>query len=393
MIPRNLEPRLRALARQYPVVTVTGPRQSGKTTLCRAVFPDRAYVSLEPLDIRELAREDPRGFLAEHAGGAVIDEVQRVPSLLSYLQAEVDERPDPGRFILTGSQHLGLADGIAQSLAGRTAILHLLPLSLDEVRRFPGAPTDLFGTLWAGGYPRIHDRGIAPNQWLADYVATYVERDVRALLHVGDLLAFATFLKLCAGRSGAELNLSTLAADSGISHVTARAWLSVLEQSFLCLRLPAWHANVRKQLVKTPKLHFFDSGLCCHLLGIASADQLRHHPLRGAIFETWVASEVYKARANQGLAPRLAHFRESRGLEVDLIVDGAEELLAVDAKSGATAATDWLEPLGRFVAAQARAGETRRVTPRIVYGGEAEHRLRGVAIVPWHRVPAHRWGG
>ncbi|HEY3356166.1 MAG TPA: ATP-binding protein [Polyangia bacterium] len=391
MIARNLAGALRAAARQYPVVTLTGPRQSGKTTLCRATFPDRPYVSLEPLDNRAYAGEDPRGFLAEHADGAVIDEVQHVPTLLSYLQAEVDARPDPGRFILTGSQHLGLAAGVAQSLAGRTAILHLLPLSLDELRRFPRAPTDLLTTLWTGAYPRIHDRGIPAARWLADYVATYVQRDVRTVLNVGDLLTFTTFIKLCAGRTAQEVNLTALGSDAGVSHVTARAWSSVLEAGFIVFRLPAWPLNARKQLVKAPRLHLFDSGLACHLLGIAGPEQLRHHPLRGAIFESWVASEIFKARANRGQEAHLAHFRESRGLEIDLIVERGEELIATEVKSGATVAGDWFDPLGRFAALLAASQERRRVVSRLVYGGDTAHRRGGVAVIPWHEVPAQRW--
>ena len=222
MIERNLSPILRNLLNQYPVVTVTGPRQSGKTTLCRAVLPDRPYVSLEPLDVRDYARSDPRGFLAEYPNGAVLDEVQNAPDLLGYLQVEVDARPEPGRFLLTGSQHFGLSAAVSQSLAGRVGVLHLLPLSIGEVRRFPSPPADLFTTLFTGAYPRIHDRGIPPERWLSDYVATYVQRDVRQVLNVGDLETFTTFLRLCAGRSGQELNLSSLGADAGVTHNTAR---------------------------------------------------------------------------------------------------------------------------------------------------------------------------
>jgi len=345
MIPRNLAGPLRDLAKRYPVVTVTGPRQSGKTTLCRATFPDTAYVSLEPLDEREFARTDPRGFLRLYADGAVIDEVQHVPGLLSYLQAEVDERPMPGRFILTGSQHFGLSAAVSQSLAGRTGVLYLLPLSLDELRRFPSPPTGLFATLWSGGYPRIFDQGLPPDRWLADYTTTYVQRDVREVLNVGDLQAFTTFLQLCAGRTAQEVNLSSLGADAGVSHNTAKSWLSVLEASFICFRVPAWHRNLGKRLRKAAKLHFVDSGLACRLLGIRTAEQLIHHPLRGAIFESWVASEAYKARAHRGLDPSLFHLREDRGAEIDLVVEAADEFLLVEAKSGATVVPDAHRPV------------------------------------------------
>ena len=314
----------------YPVVTVTGPRQSGKTTLCKALFANKPYVSLEPLDVRAFAAEDPRGFLDSYPDGAVIEEVQHVPGLLSYLQGVVDADPRPGRFILTGSQHFGLAEAIAQSLAGRTGVLSLLPLSYDEVQRFAEAPTDLWTTLWTGGYPRILDRRIPPDRWLADYVTTYVQRDVRQVLQIGDLLAFTTFVRLCAGRTGQELNLSALGADAGISHHTAKAWLSVLEAGFLVHRLPAWHTNLTSRMVKAPKLHFIDSGLACHLLGIRDPDQLRYHPLRGAIFETWAVAEVMKARVHRGLTPSLYHLRQPRGAEIDLLVEAGRSVIVLD---------------------------------------------------------------
>ncbi|MDE3032670.1 MAG: ATP-binding protein, partial [Acidobacteriota bacterium] len=270
MIQRNLLPVLLRSAELYPVVTLTGPRQAGKTTLCQQAFPDKPYASLEPLETRAFAQEDPRGFLAQFPSGAILDEVQQAPDLLSYLQVHVDRNPAPGQFILTGSQHLGLSQAISQSLAGRTAVLHLLPPSLEELRRFPNPPDSLFDTLFAGAYPRIHDRSIPPSRWLSDYLATYVQRDVRQVLNVGDLVTFTTFLRLCAGSTAQELNLSRLATDAGISQPTARAWLSVLETSFLGFRLPPWHTNLRKRRVKAPKFHFFDSGLACHLLGIQS---------------------------------------------------------------------------------------------------------------------------
>lgn len=239
MISRKLISNLLALADFYPVVIVTGPRQAGKTTLCRAAFPDKAYVSLESLDTREFAQTDPRGFLAEYQQGAIIDEIQQVPSLASYLQSEVDERSTPGRFILTGSQHFGISQTISQSLAGRCGLLALLAPDWNELRQFDSVPTDLYTLLWQGSYPRIYDRNIPAHQWLADYTATYVQRDVRQVLNVGDLLAFSSFLKLCAGRTAQEINLSALGSDAGISHNTTRAWLSILETSYLIHRLPA----------------------------------------------------------------------------------------------------------------------------------------------------------
>lgn len=390
---RNLSKILKKSAESYPVVTVTGPRQAGKTTLCRQLFGAHAYLSFEPLDSRDYACSDPRALLREYADGAVFDEVQHVPELLTYLQAEVDERPEPGRFVLTGSQHFGLSAAISQSLAGRTAVHELFPLTFDEVARFEERPSDLLTTLWSGAYPAVFDRGIPPERWFADYVATYVQRDVRQLLAVSDLQAFSTFLKLCAGHSGQELNLTKLGAAAGVTQQTAKAWLSVLETSYLVIRLPAWHANLKKRLVKTPKLHMLDTGLLCHLLGIRSPDELRHHPQRGAVFESWVVSEVHKARVHAGLSPDLFHLRQARGLEADLLVaKGARPAIVADAKSGATIASDWLPPLatlaGELSAAHKGAPEPQ---PRIIYGGNRKQVRDKSEVIPWHEIQQVPW--
>lgn len=393
MVPRALTPRLLAAAQKFPVVTVTGPRQSGKTTLCRAVFPDKAYVSLEAPDVREYARTDPRGFLGDHRAGAILDEIQRVPELLSYLQGEVDARRAPGRFILTGSANLALLGSVSQSLAGRTAVLHLLPLSWGEVRQFPSPPDDLWTALWKGGYPAIYDRDISPTEWLSSYVATYVERDVRQILNVGDLTTFQTFVRLCAGRSAQLLNLSGLAADAGISHVTARSWTSILETSFLAFRLPPYHSNLTTRLVKTPKLHLYDSGLLCYLLGIRRPEQLREHPLRGAIFETWVVDEVLKARLHAGVSGGLAFFRDRTGHEVDLLVENPGALIAVETKSAQTVADDMfagLAAFGEMLERSRRAPSLRRV---VVYGGATRQRRTSGTVLPWSAIDSDDWTG
>ena len=383
VIDRNLAGPLRNRTRHYPVVTVTGPRQSGKTTLCRTVFPDRAYVSLEGMDVRAYAREDPRGFLHEYRDGAVIDEVQRAPDLTSYLQEVVDEDPTAGRFVLTGSQHFGLTEAVSQSLAGRVGTLHLLPPGLDELARFGEPVPSLLEVLWTGAYPRIHDRRIPANVWLRDYFATYVERDVRSLRNITDLNAFSAFVRMSAGRTAAEINLSALADDIGVRHNTIRAWLSVLEASFLAFRLPAFRRNVRKRQIKAPKLHFLDSGLACHLLRIRSPEELRHHPLRGAIFESWVASEIFKAATHRGVQPWMHHYRAA-GTAVDLIVDTGSELILAEVKSGRTVTPRFFAGIRRLGRELASAGFA--IECRVVYGGDRRQSHGDARVVPWHRL-------
>ncbi len=386
MIPRKLAVKITELASYYPVVVITGPRQSGKTTLCRATFPEKTYVSLEAMDNRDYAHNDPRGFLSEYADGAIIDEVQHAPELLNYMQGEVDERPETGRFILTGSQHFGLSQSIAQSLAGRCGILTLLPPSREELLGFKNVPNALFTTLWQGAYPRIYDKSIPPQQWLADYVATYIQRDVRQVINVSDLQHFSDFLKLCAGRTAQEINLSSLGSDAGISHNTTRAWLSILETSYIIQQLPAWRSNIRKQVIKAPKLHFLDSGLVCYLLGIREPEQLRHHPQRGAIFESWVAAETCKARVHNGEQPDLYHYRETRGLEIDLIIDRGEQLDAIEIKSSATVNTDFFKNLNTFANLKQNKNRERSVTKHLVYGGEATQQRSGARLLSWRDI-------
>jgi hypothetical protein len=391
VIERLLQPRLLELAGRYPVLTLTGPRQSGKTTLSRMAFRDLPYVSLENPVQRELAQEDPVAFFARYGDGAVIDEVQRVPQVFSYLQGLVDEDPRPGRFVLTGSQNLALVDALSQSLAGRTTLTELLPLSLEEVRRFPDPPEDLHTLLWQGGYPRIYERGLPAGEWLADYTATYVERDVRRLVSVGDLLLFQTFLRMCAGRTGQLLNLSSLANDCGISQPTARKWLSVLEASYIVFRLPPFFASLGKRLIKAPKLYFYDSGLAASLLQIETPAQLATHPLRGPLFETWVVGEIAKAHLHRGRRPRLSFYRERSRLEIDLVLEKGADVVLVEIKSART-------PSGAFFAAFDRFADTvkDRETPRIagrvvVYGGDdSQDRSQG-RLLSWRDLDRHEW--
>ena len=384
MIYRDITPKLLSAASQSPAITLTGPRQGGKTTLCRALFPQHPYVTVEAPDMRAFATEDPRGFLAQYPEGAVIDEVQRAPELLSYLQGIIDDDPAPGRWILTGSQNLLLLASVSQSLAGRTAVHHLLPLTLGEIRRFTPHPETLDNQLYWGGYPRIYDRAQDPAEWLRSYVATYLERDVRTIGNIGDLRTFQRFVELCAGRTGQLLNYSSLANDCGVSQPTAKAWLNILEASFIAFRLPAFHANLRKRLVKMPKLYFYDSGLTCWLLGIRTPEQLRAHPLRGPIFETWVVSEVMKHRFNEGAAPGLSFYRDKNGAEVDLVFERAQDIALMEVKSSATPAAGLFDSAKRVL--RHLAGQSRPCHMAVVYGGdEFQQRFAG-KIVPWNML-------
>ena len=380
MIEREITGCLVDLFRQYPVVTVTGPRQSGKTTLCRETFPHLAYANLEAPDQRQFAASDPRGFLARLEGGAIIDEVQRVPDLLSYLQVHADGEARNGLFVLTGSENFQLSEAISQSLAGRTGLLRLLPFTLAERER-SAAPATLDEILYSGFYPRVHDQGIEPRQALGDYFATYVERDVRRLGGIRDLSTFERFVRLCAGRVGRLTDLVGLGRDAGVSHTTARNWLGVLEASFIAFRLPPFHANVRKRLVKSPKLYFYDVGLAAHLLGIEGADQINTHPLRGSLFENMIVVEALKHRLNRGLPDNLSFFRDSRGLECDLLFETAGGLTALEIKAGETVASD------AFATLDAVARTIPDIAVKaVVYGGTVRQSRSQAEVVPFEEL-------
>ncbi len=352
MIARNIAPILQQLAKQYPVITLTGPRQSGKTTLAKTIFPDKPYVTLEDPDVRHYATDDPRGFLSGYAQGAIFDEIQRAPELPSYLQGMVDADPQPGRFILTGSQQFGLMTQVSQSLAGRTGVLRLLPFTLAEVQRLKGTPEapDLAGSLLTGFYPRIHDKGLNPSQALADYFATYVERDLRQLTAVHDLQRFERFVRLCAGRTGQLLNLNSLGNDAGVSHVTARAWVDLLQTSYIVYLLPPWFTNTGKRLVKSPKLYFYDVGLACWLLGLRTPEQVGRDPLWGSLFENLIIMEAMKDRLNAGESAEMYFYRDSEGNEVDLLLPVGGKMQAIEIKAGATVNPDYFKGLKTFAA-------------------------------------------
>lgn len=366
-----------------PVVTLTGPRQSGKTTLCRQTFPGKPYANLEQPDQREFARGDPRGFLDGFPDGAVIDEIQRVPELLSWIQVAVDQHPEPGRFILTGSHQFELSRRVSQSLAGRTALLQLLPLSIAELRPSLNLTTDEL--IHRGGYPRIHADRLDPAMALGDYFETYVQRDLRELVQLRHISEFERFVRLAAGRVGQVLNLQSLATDVGISGHTAREWLSLLETSFIVFRLPPWFANIGKRLIKAPKLYFHDVGLAAWLVGIKQLDHLAAHPLRGHLFENLAVLEMLKTFYNSGERPDLHYYRDSAGIEADLVLEYGNTLTLVEIKSAQTVASDAM----RAVSAIQRGMGDRITAAALIYGGAEVQRRSGFDVVPYAEI--RRW--
>ncbi|MDA3905335.1 MAG: ATP-binding protein [Bacteroidales bacterium] len=378
MIPRTAEKEIRALALQFKAVAIVGPRQSGKTTLVRMIFKDKPYVNLENPDIRLFAIEDPRGFLSNYPQGAILDEAQRVPELFSYLQQILDESTIMGMFVITGSNNFLLQESISQSLAGRVGYLNLLPLSLEEINDNESSSNQL---LFKGGYPALQSENILPSKWFANYIRTYVERDVRLLKNISDLVTFERFLRLCAGRIGQLLNMSSLSVEVGVDVKTISSWISILETSFVLFRLQPFHKNFNKRIVKMPKIYFYDTGLAVNLLGIENIGQLDLHPFRGSLFENMIVVEFLKRRYNAGKTNNLFFWRDNVGNEIDLLLTQGINQIPIEIKSGQTVTGDYLKGIQFWnKMAQSEGGF-------VVYGGDStQKRSNNITIVPYNKL-------
>lgn len=383
MLKRILSKKILSLAKVFPVLSLTGPRQSGKTTLVRALFPDHKYVNLENLDDRMAAEEDPVRFLRGYADvGMIIDEAQKVPALFSYLQGIVDESGQMGRYVLTGSQNFLLLESITQSLAGRVAVCHLMPFSLNELKTADVMLDNIDKVMFTGGYPVLYDRELGPTDYFPSYIQTYVERDVRSITNVGDLATFQRFIKLCAGRVGQLVNLSGLGNELGINYKTVRSWISILETSFIVFLLPPHHRNFNKRIVKQHKLYFHDSGLLCSLLNIQSPRQLSSHYLRGNIFESMVISEYIKSRYNIGQRSNAYFWRDNKGHEIDLLLEHADSLTAVEIKSTETLKPELFRSLQYFKSLSGLPDDSFFM----LYGGSRKQSRKHGQVLGWQSV-------
>lgn len=377
MIKRNISSKILKYYKQYPIISLIGPRQSGKTTLVKELFPDKPYVNLEDIESRDFALKDPKGFLLQYKNGLVIDEAQRVPELMSYLQIAVDEKKENGQYVLTGSQNFLLMEKISQSLAGRTAIFKLLPFSLSELsntNKIKIEKTKTESMLLKGFYPKLFEQKIDVEGYYSNYIQTYVERDVRLIKNIGDLNTFRRFLILCAARTGQLLNLSSLAEDCGINHVTAKTWLSILEASFIIFLLSPHYVNYNKRVVKMPKIYFYDTGLLCSLLGISDAEQLSSHYLKGGIFESFIISEFVKYRYNQGLEPNFYFWRNKTGKEIDLLIELPNKLIPIEIKSGHTISGEYFKGLEYY---NSLSGGDAKNSYVIYAGSQNQNRAQG----------------
>lgn len=376
MIKRDITAELLASAREYPVVTIFGPRQAGKTTLAQMAFPDMTYHSLEEPDLRMAAEKDPRGFLANLPVGGVLDEIQRLPQLLSYIQGIVDQEKKHGMFVLTGSHQPELHQSVSQTLAGRTAVLKLLPFSVAELSHY-GKNWDPFELIVSGFYPRLHEEKLTPGRFFNGYLQTYVERDVRALINVKDLRQFQQFLSLLAGRIGQIVNYTSLSNDVGVSATTIKNWISVLKASFVVFELPPYFENIRKRVVRSPKIYFNDTGLAAYLLGIETADQLYRDPLRGGLYENLVILDILKSRLNRGKRPELFFYRDTHGNEVDLIIRQGRKLLPIEIKSAATFTPEFVKGIDNF---ESVVGD-RCSHGFVLYNGREQYAFKGTKVL------------
>jgi uncharacterized protein len=387
-ISRQAHSSFQHLFSKFPILAVTGPRQSGKSTLVQRAFPEKPYVSLEAPDIREFALDDPRGFLAKYPDGAILDEVQRCPDLFSYLQEIVDKDGRMSLFVLTGSQQFGLGSGITQSLAGRVAMTVLLPFETQEKRDSSLINSGLDEELLLGGYPPIHDRGLVPGEWFPSYIETYLERDVRQMLKVKDLRTFQRFLKLCAGRVGQLLNFSALSAECGVSYNTIKEWISVLEASYLIYLLPPYFRNLKKRLIKTPKLYFYDTGLAAWLMGIGDVTTLSVHPMRGSLFECWAINELRKREYHKACRPEFYFYRDRTGNEVDLVFEEGAGLHMLEIKSGSTHSRDQRKGLNYLATLIGENSATRT----LLYGGDENQQVGNIDVISWKSWPGAKFG-
>lgn len=364
-VKRQITKKVKSLVGKFPVLVVTGPRQSGKTTLIKTIFPSLPYISLEDLDIRQVCENDPRSFLQSYPDGVILDEVQQVPSLFSYIQTSVDNEPNK-QYVLSGSQNFLLLEKVSQTLAGRAGIFKLLPFSYQELTQ-TNHPTlnSIEEILFTGCYPRIFDKDIPPQDYYPNYIQTYIERDVRQLVNIGNLSQFGTFVKLCAGRIGSTLNIASLANDAGISPSTAKSWLSVLEASYVLFSLNTHHKNYNKRLVKQPKLYFYDTGLACSLLGLKTSEQVATHFLKGGLFENFIIVELLKHRFNNGEPSNLYFWRDNKGKEIDCIIEENDRLRAIEIKSGKTYSESFFDNLKYW---QKISGDSPRLSTT-VFGG------------------------
>ncbi len=378
MVLRNAEKKLLELRQVFKAVAVTGPRQSGKTTLIKSLFKDKPYVSLENPDVRQFALDDPKGFLSNYPAGAILDEVQRAPLLFSYLQEVLDNSSEKGLYILSGSNNFLLQETISQTLAGRVAYFNLLPFSFNELNKAKIAPDTTNKILFKGFYPPVYDQDIPVGDWCPNYIRTYIDRDVRLIKNISNLNQFEKFVRLLAGRNGQELNLTSIGVECGVDSKTANSWIGILESSFVIYLLKSHHQNFNKTIVKRPKIYFYDTSIVCYLLGIQNENQLSTHPLRGAIFEGMVITELVKSRLHAGKSMNLYYWRDKTGREIDIIIDNGPELIPVEIKSGATISSDYFKNIKYW------RNLSKSEKAIVIYNGETKQsRSDGTEVVPW----------